>query len=283
MGLFGFGKASTPQTTPQTTVSKDIVAHYQRLRPIRMRLNNKLVAGLSRDVLNEGAKRIGILRGGTFVFGNEDETCVLMDYCIYNVYRKERNAVEQYLCDCPPDPDSDEMSCLRAMQHATYGLVAVLRVEPGVGCHVRNLFTEETRLLVDMGLSKTARPGAVMATRLLDFGDFVATGGAVLPLGILDDGKSDEWQRKLRAGVDADHFDPASLIRPCLERGASSYIRYEGMNTQRRPHLGGGSPPAGTSVQRRRVPAKRRANKAVTNRRCSCGSGKMFKNCCGKR
>jgi hypothetical protein len=279
MGLFGFSKA----LFPQATVSKDIVAHYQRLRRIRLRLNNELVRRLSRDVLNDGAKRIGILRGGTFVFDNEDEASVLMDYCIYDVYRKGRNAVEQYLCDCPPDPDSDETACLRAMQHATYALVAVLRVEPGVGCQVRNLFTGETRLLVDMGFSETAQPGAVLATRLLDFGGFVVTGGAALPLGILDNDELDEWQRKLRAGVDDDRYDPAPLIRTCLQRGASSNIRYEGMNTQRRSDVGGGSPPARTSAQRRRALAKRRASKAATNRRCSCGSGKMFKNCCGKR
>jgi hypothetical protein len=234
-------------------------------------------------VLNDGAKRIGILRGGTFVFESEDETSVLMDYCIYDVYRNGRNAVEQYLCDCPPDPDSDEMACLRAMQHATYTLVAVLRVEPGVGCHIQNLFADETRLLVDIGFSETAQPGAVIATRLLDFGTFVATGGAALPLGILDNDELEAWQRNLRAGADDDGFDPAPLIRACLQRGASSNIRYEETNTQRRLDVGGGSPPAGISTPRRRALAKRRASKAVTNRRCSCGSGKMFKNCCGKR
>lgn len=278
MGLFGFRKASFPQTT----VSKDIVAHYQRLRPIRLRLNNELVRRLSRDVLNDGAKRIGILCGGTFVFDNEDEMSVLMDYCVYDVYRKGRNAVEQYLCDCPPDLDSDEMACLHAMQHATYALVAVFRIEPGVGCHVRNLFTEETRLLVDVGFSRTAQPGAVIATRLLDFGGFVATSGAALPVGILDNDELDEWQRKLREGADDDRFDPAPLIRTCLQRGASSRLRYEGMNTQRRSDVGGGSPRARTSAQQRRELAKRHASKAVTNRRCSCESGKMFKNCCGK-
>ena len=108
-------------------------------------------------MLDDAAKRIGIFHHGTFVFENEDETSVLMDYCIYNVIRKGRDAVEQYLCDCPPDSDSDEMACLQAMQHGIYALVAVLRVEPGVGCHVRNLFTEETRLLVDIGYPK--RPG----------------------------------------------------------------------------------------------------------------------------
>ena len=264
MGLFGFRKPSFAATTD----SKNIAARYRRLRPIRLRLNNELVRRLSRDVLKEGARKIGILRGGMFVFDNEDETSVLMDYCIYDVYREGRNAVEQYLCNCPPDPESDEMACLRAMQHATYALVAVLRIEPGVGCHVRNLFTEETRLLVDIGFSETAQPGAVIATRLLDFGGFVATGGAALPLGILDNDELDEWQRKLRAGVDDDRLDPAPLIRACLQRGASSNIRYEGMNTQRSSEDGGGSPPAGTSAERRQAVAKRHVSKAVTNRRC---------------
>jgi hypothetical protein len=278
MGFFGLGNTLSPPHD-----FKDFVAQYKRIRPTRLRLNNELVRRLSRDALDEGAKRIGIWCNGTFVFENEDETSVLMDYCIYDVYRNGRNAVEQYLCDCPPDPDSDEMAFLQAMQHGIYALVAVLRVEPGVGCHVRNLFTEETRLLVDIGFSKTAQPGAVIATRLLDFGDFVATGGAALPLGILDNEELDEWQRKLRAGVDDDRPDPAPLIRTCLQRGASSNIRYEGMNAQRRSNIGRGSPPVENSAQRRLALAKRHASKAVTNRRCRCGSGKMFKNCCGKR
>ena len=278
MGLFGFSKASSSPIP----LFQDIAAHYERLRPIRWRLNNELVRRLSRDVLHEGAKKIDILRGGMFVFDNEGETSVLMDYCIYDVYRQGRNAVEQYLCDVPPDPDSDEMACLRAMQHATYTLVAVLRVEPDVGCHVRNLFTEETRLLADVGFSKTAQFGAVISTRLLDFGGFVTTGGAALPVGILDNDALDEWQRKIRAGADDDRFDPAPFIRTCLQAGASANIRYEEMNTQRQSDVGRGSPPAETSAQRGRAVAKRQASKAMTNRRCSCGSGKMYKNCCGK-
>jgi hypothetical protein len=278
MGLFGFRK---PSFSP-TTDSKEIAAQYQRLRPIRLRLNNELVHRLSRDVLNEGAKKIGILRRGMFVFDNEDESSVLMDYCIYDVYHKGRNAIEQYLSDSPPDPNSDEMACLRAMQHATYALVVVLRVEPGAGCQIRNLYTGETRLLADIGFSKTAQPGTLMATRLLDFGGFVTTSGAALPLGILKNDELDEWQRKINAGAD-DDSDPAPLIRGCLQRGASSRVRYETPNANRRSDVGGDSPPAEISAQRSPALAKHHASKPVTNRRCRCGSGKMFKNCCGKR
>ena len=278
MGFFGFGKTSSPTSSTFT----DIFARYQRFRPIRLRLNSELVRRLPQDALNEGAKKLGMLRRGVLVFENEDETCVLMDYCVYDVQRKGRNAVEQYLCDCPPDPASDEMACLRAMQLAKYTLVVVLRVEPGVGCHVRNLFTDETRLLVDSGFSNTARPGTLMATRLLDFGDFVATSGP-LPVGNLDDNALEQWQRTLRAGENDDCYDPAELIRGCLERGALSHVRYEEINTESRSDVGRDSLQAVTSNQRVPAVAKRHAGKPVANRRCRCGSGKMFKNCCGKK
>ncbi len=279
MGLFGFLKHGPSQPTD----TAEIVALYQRLRPLRLRLNNELVGRLSRNALEEGGKKLGILRRGTFVFDNEDESSVLMDYCIYDVYRSGRNAIDQYLQDHSPDPDSDEMACLQAMRHAKYALVIVTRIEPGVGCHIKNLFTDETRLLVDMGFSETARPGVLLATRLLDFGAFVTTTGAALPLGVLSSDESAAWQRKLSMGVDDGREDPAPLIRGFLERGASSHVRYEGSTPSQWCDDAKDSRPAGISAQQRRAIAKRGSTKPAGNRRCRCGSGKMFKNCCGKR
>jgi len=81
MGFFGLYNASSPNNalSPSRDL-KDIVARYKRLRPVRLRLNNELVQRLPIDALKEGAKRIGMLRNGTFVFENEDESSVLMDY-----------------------------------------------------------------------------------------------------------------------------------------------------------------------------------------------------------
>ena len=281
MAPFGFLRTSnlSRAATPET---KRIVARYERLRQVRLRLNNELVSRLSHDALDEGGRKLGILRKGVFVFDSEDETSVLMDYCIYNVYRRGRNAIEQYLCDSPPDPDSEEMACLRAMQHATYALIVVESVVPGVGCQIRNLYTVESRLLVDFGFSQSAEPGALMATRLLDFGEFLTTSGAALPVGILDQKALDEWERKLRTGVDDPSADPAPMIRNLLERGVSSHIRYENSSADRRldaaeDHLDFESPP-----HHRPKHGKRHSNKPAGNRRCRCGSGRMFKNCCGK-
>jgi hypothetical protein len=248
-----------------------------------MQINKKLVRRLPTDVLQEGAEKLGMFRGGRFVFDNEDQTSVLMDYCIYDVYRKGRNAVDHYLCDHSPDPESDELACLRAMQHTTFALIVVLDVEQGVGCHVRNLFTEETHLLIDMGLSVSAQRGAIIATRLLDYGEYVTTSGAALPLGILPEKELNDWQHKIGTGTHDDRFDPAPLIRECLHLGVSSNIIYAEPGTAHQPDAEDGPSWGEKPAKRKRAGATREERKPAPQRRCRCGSGKMFKNCCGKR
>ena len=281
MGFLGFDKTSVlPTTDSKDTVSKDVVPRYKRYRQTLRQLNDELVQRLSTDVLKQGAKSLGMLQDDVFVFNCEDESSVLMDYCIHEVYRSGRNAIEQYLSECPPEVGSVEMECLRAMQRATYAIIAVLDVQRGVGCTVRNLYTGETRLLANIGFSKTGEPGAVIATHLLDYGDFITTSGAALPLGLLEAEQLDEWERDLRTDSDNYQSDPAPLIRECLARGALSYIRYESFEPRRQPERWRVAPPVEIPEEQQREIAKRRIN---PNRRCRCKSGKMFKNCCGKR
>ncbi len=260
---------------------QDAVAEYHRLRRIRLRLNNELASRLPRDVLDEGAKKIGIFKRGKLVFECEDQLAVLMDYCLYDVYRRGRNAIDRYLCESPPDPDSDEMACLNAMQNATFTLLVVRDIEPGAGCYVQNLFTEETRLLIDMGLSQTARPGLVLATRIMEFDDYITTGGAALPLSVLDADKLEQWQQKLRTGVHVERYDPAPLIRQAIRQGASEQVRFSDTDQEDRFDAEDFTPSPRTHPDRRkRTGAK---SKTSANRRCRCGSGKMYKNCCGKK
>ncbi len=267
--------------TPTAPLSPQaLVARYQRLRAMSKNLNSAMVQRLARDALQEGGRKLGILQDGTFVFGNEDDTSVLMDYCLYHVRRNGRTAVEQYCCDHPPLAGTDEAACLRAMQNAIYSLFRVDAAEPGVGLAVTDMATDEQYLLVDMGLSETAKPGFVFLSRLLLFDEFAATGGAAIPLGQLPPEEltkfSAEWKR-LSIHQDVDR-DPAPLIRDCLQRGMTDRLRY--------------LDPPGSAVrqpQLARVPRKQRAailklsGKSDPTRRCPCGSGKMFKNCCMKK
>jgi hypothetical protein len=249
----------------------NIISLYQRLRTAGRELNNRLVQRLSRDELHEGGRKLGILRGGTLVFDTEDETSVLMDYCLYDVRRNGRNTIEQYLIDSPPDPESDEMTCLRAMQQAIYSLFVVESVERGLGVIVRDFLSQEVLLVVDMGFGSTAQPGLVFASRLLHHDGFSMTGGAALPVAVLPADQRGAMTKKLSVATTPDddgYFDPAPLIRACLSGGCSSRVQYQ--------------EPSGHAIRQQRIPNDIRSTSIGRNSPCPCGSGKKFKQCCMK-
>ena len=267
MSLGDFFRREEPGTTPDRA---GIVTRYKHLRAVGRTLNQKLVQRLSKDVLHEGGRKLGLLKRDILVFGSEDETAILMDYCIYDVRRKGRNAFEQYLLDSAPAPESDEMVCLRAMQRAVYSLFIVESVIRGFGVAVRDVLSGRAIFVVDMGLGSTAQPGVVFASRLLFHEGFAMTGGAALPLGVLPEDQQQSLKMKLAEAAapdDSGYFDPAPLIRACLSRGCSSHIRYQ--------------EPSGRLVAQQGASEGTRS--VGRNDPCPCGSGKKFKNCCIKR
>src|SRR5437016_1709666 len=98
--------------------STQLVARYQRLRQVGMRVNHALVERLPRDVLDEGGQKLGILRGKTLTLDSEDELAILMDFCIHDVRRDGLNAVECFLAEAPYPPGSDEAVWLAALKDA---------------------------------------------------------------------------------------------------------------------------------------------------------------------
>ncbi len=266
-----YGQPRSIASVPDAADRPRIVARYKQLRAASQKLGRKLLEGLSTEVLNEGGKKLGMLRRGTFVFDSEDETAVLMDYCIHDIRRKGRNAFEQYLAHSPPAPESDEMECLRAMQSAIYSLFRVESVLRGFGVMVRDLLSSQMILVVDLGLSSTAAPGLVFASRLLFHEEFAITGGAALPLGIVPEDNLEEMTDSLVRAVKPNgrgHFDPGRLICECLSRGCSSRVQYR--------------EPTGKLV-RQWQPAESLPSAAPSrNGPCPCGSGKKFKHCCMK-
>jgi len=248
-----------------------IISFYKRLRAVGQNLGSTLMSRLSKDVLDEGGRKLGILCDGMLVFETEDETSVLADYCIYDVRRNGRNAIEQYLIDCPPDPESDEMTYLRAMQRASYSLFVVESVEHGLGVIVRDLRSANVLFVVDMGLGLSAQPGLSLASRLLHGDEFSWTGGAALPLGIMPANQREALAKKrIDAGTldDKGYSDPAPIIRACLSNGFSANIQYADL--------------PGLTTTQQQIPNRVRPTPVGRNSPCPCGSGKKFKRCCLK-
>jgi hypothetical protein len=155
-----------------------LLRRYKQLRQVGLHLNNRLVETLSKSVLDEGGKALGILKDNVLVFDSEDEMAVLMDYCLHDVRRQGLNAIERYLAESPPPPGSDEMVVLEAKRQARYSLFTVEAIEPGVGVLVRDLLRDESLFLVDIGFSTTATPGATLAARVMPMEGMIATTGA---------------------------------------------------------------------------------------------------------
>ncbi len=257
----------------------ELLPRYQHLRVAGRNLNHKLVERLKQDVLNEGGKKLGMLRRNVLVLDTEDQIAVLMDYCIYDIRRKGRNAVEQYLAEVPPAPESEEMVLLKAMQQARHSLFRVEAVERGVGVTVHDLLRGDTQFIVDVGFSRTAKPGLVMAFRIMSPENITMTTGAPLPVGMPPKADQGTWLQRMLGKMqkaDFNHLLPqeatevtTTIIRACLASGAADHVVYAEPGSAKSPG---------------RAPASARpAPRIGRNDPCPCGSGKRFKHCCGAR
>jgi SEC-C motif-containing protein len=260
------------------TPHADLLPRYKHLRQVALRLNNRLVESLPKSVLDEGGKKLGLLKKNVITLDTEDEIAVLMDYCIYDVRREGANAAERFLAKSPPAPDSDERVLLEAMRQARYSLFVVEGAERGVGVHVRDLLRDEVVFLMDVGFSSTAQLGMVLASRIMAPDGITMTTGAALPVGVLPPADRDRFLERLVKGFKQADFRNLSpeeaseiatlVIRSCLQQGAAERIQYA-------------EPGSGPMV---RTPAPPRpARRPGRNDRCPCGSGRKFKNCCGSR
>ena len=102
-----------------------LLDRYRRMREVRFRLNNLLVKTIPKKTLEECGRILGFFRKGMLFFETEDETSVLMDYCLYYPGPDGRNLVAKYLEKSPPPAGSDEMAALQEMTHAYYSLFQV--------------------------------------------------------------------------------------------------------------------------------------------------------------
>jgi hypothetical protein len=261
------------------TQHADHLARYQHLRKVGLALNNRLVETLPKSVLDEGGKNLGILKKNVLTLETEDEIAVLADHCLHDVRRQGVNAIERYLAESPPAPNSDEMALLRAKRDARFSLFAVEATEPGVGVHVRDLLRDETLFLMDVGFSRTAPVGMILASRIMGVEGMYMTTGAPLPVGVLSAAQRRQFVELLKQTADISDFREPSpeqsshlattLIRACLRHGAATSVEYR--------------EPRSAPTRGRPAPGARSEVRHGRNDRCPCGSGRKFKHCCGAR
>jgi hypothetical protein len=258
--------------------SRREVERYGRLRKAAVDFNHKVLDTVPRKGVDRVGKALGIMHGGIFVFDSEDEMTVLADCSIYDWCEGGKSAVQRYAEEHAPEEGTEEHEILDSMLRARFTMFAVEECRRGVGARVLDFLEDDEFFLVDMsiGRSPDLERGAVCA-RILPFGEHWRTSGLALPV--------DRWfanallakaeERAALAGTDLSRAFNEPEFRLAAVRSWMAYrmtIREYGYAD------------AEEVVER----TMRRVNSAMATRvplnsPCPCGSGKLYKRCCGKR
>ncbi|NNJ95613.1 MAG: hypothetical protein HKP12_00435 [Gammaproteobacteria bacterium] len=166
----------------------NILETYSRIRPLGMQLNQQLLRHIDKSTMQKVGKELGLFKRGAFVFGSEEETNVLVDFCILFADGPHAPITQLQRSDSFT-PDSDEMQILEAMQRAIYSVFVFDEIDGTGIIRAHDYLTGNTIVLVDRGLSDTALPNFALATNLIPIPGINAfmTGGAALPLDIKDE------------------------------------------------------------------------------------------------
>ena len=185
------------------------------------------------------AHHLGLLRKKTLVFNNETETSLFADYQVYAYRPRGFNMAELYLRLNRERLDGFDMELLIRMSAARYSVLVVDSLSAEGALQVKDIFRGLSFLLVNNGLSQTARPGDGVAGHILSFDDFFIQSGAALPVS-RDLMKAEEPLRALQnldrtAGRGTAMLDPtagAKLARATLSAairlGYTDRVTYAG-------------------------------------------------------
>ena len=171
----------------------NILETYKRIRPLGVQLSQQLLRHIDKSTMQKVGKELGLFKRGTFVFGSEEETNVLVDFCILFADGPHAPITRLQRSDSFT-PDSDEMQILEAMQRAVYSVFVFDEIDGKGIIKAHDYLTGNTIVLVDRGLAATATPNFALATNLIPIPGINAfmTGGAAMPLHIKDEGGKQE-------------------------------------------------------------------------------------------
>lgn len=253
-----------------------LLRRYRQLRAMMRDLHTELMHTLPKGMFTECGRKLGLLVDGTLVFDSEDEASVLMDYCLYDGWSGQHNAVTRFRAKQPYAAGTDQALLLDAMSRARYSLFQVERVADGVGVNCRDILRGDGGTIVDEGLGNTAVPGVVVAGRLVVLPELSMTTGAALAV---DADTLEDIQSMLEDGAHGvGHGDfnnlahheasalTAMIIRRLLARGTPTR---------------GTTPGPGRRAESSRNPQST-ARRPSRNEPCPCGSGRKYKRCCGR-
>lgn len=169
-------------------IDPDKIRTYQSLRQIGREFHGKVLKMIPKDILVSTAQELGLWKSGILV-GHEGDTDVLADRLIYDRRWEGKNSLQHLeASNAAVSLTEDERRFFEAMRTGRFSLFQIADIYPGSHAlladrlmEVRTGLPKPCLELIDLGLSQTGIPGALLATRLLDAGGFFMTSGVSFP------------------------------------------------------------------------------------------------------
>ncbi len=209
---------------------EETLARYRRLREIAKRLHSDAMEFLAKDAIFQHGRRLGLLRGKTFVLDNMDEMALVFDLAIHTAPPGRSRAIDRYADSARLASGSDEAVTLEAMRNARFAVLVVQGRHESAGLIVTDLFRGIDLWLVDEGLEASLPDGAALATRYFAPGPFVMTAGVGLPIDrgalALAIESTPALTRKSPADAIQDRRFAEAVYRGAIANGTTERVRY---------------------------------------------------------
>jgi len=174
----------------------DIIQRYSEYRNVGLELNNKIIKRcVSKDLLQKGAKLLGLWSYDTIVFEEENDMASLMDFTLNELTKKSgvkhtknsqkrsytQNCNQWYLENYHDELSAMEIELLTSNNSSYTSLFEVLEIHPPYVI-LKDLFNKgkESIKIIDINMSQTAEPHYLLFFRLGRLADFHKTSGMLL-------------------------------------------------------------------------------------------------------
>jgi hypothetical protein len=219
------------------------IERYMRIRLLGKEVTTDLFRKISKAALFDCGRKLGIMKGETFVFRDMTMVDVFTDYAIF-CHRVHGKSVADIYSESPiADDESEDSKLYRSgLGNTRYSIFNVLKTYADIGADLQDLIRGDSIRMIDRRVGSTARPGAYLAMRLIIFPDWAMSSGAALPV-------TEEYVNSLIENMDRiigqTTMDlptvlsgeqqaalATTIIRDCFAAGATDQIAYEDFPSQ---------------------------------------------------
>lgn len=157
---------------------------YRKRRQESMAIVHRFVKNISKEVLLQSAKQLGLYYKKSIAVETEQALDVLFNHTIFHYLHNGIKMIDRFARESFADTKSsrEKLAMIDVLQQASYGILIVKETLSFGGVYVEDILNHNCFLLMDEGLSVSTSKGFIIATSYITFPEFSMTTGAALPV-----------------------------------------------------------------------------------------------------